>query len=76
MNKTHVCEKRMAQRLTTASKLTFAKKYRIYDIKHSGSIQIKKLYNLGPIKLTLHPQGNFSWVPNCSLRPPKCKIKF
>ena len=60
MNKTHVCEKRMAQRLTTASKLTFAKKkYRIYDNKYSGSIQIKELYNMGPIKLTLHPQGNF-----------------
>ena len=46
----------MAQLLATASKLTFAKiKYRIYDNKHSGSIQIKEQYSPGSIKLTLHP---------------------
>ena len=31
----------MAQRLTTASKLAFTKKYSIYDNKHSVSLQIK-----------------------------------
>ena len=36
---------RMAQSLATASKLTVAKKYRIYDNKHSGSIQIKEQYS-------------------------------
>ena len=47
-------------RLATASKLTFAKKYRIYDNKHSGSIQIKEQYSTVPIKLTLHPKDIFS----------------
>ena len=49
--KTNAHENRMAQRLVTASKLTFAKKYRIYDNKHSGSIQIKEQYS--PCQLSL-----------------------
>ena len=49
----------MPQRLATASKLTFAEKYRMYDNKHSGSIQIKEQYSPGPIKLTLHPRTIF-----------------
>ena len=28
-----------------------------------------------PIKVTLHPQDNFSWVPNCSLGPPGWETK-
>ena len=27
------------------------------------------------IELTVHPKDNFSWVPNCSLRPPKCETR-
>ena len=60
----------MAQRLAKASKLTFAKKYRIHDNIHTGSKQIKEQYSPGTIKLTLHPQCNFSSVSNCSLRHP------
>ena len=63
----------MAQRLATTSKLTFAKKYRIYVNKHSGSIQIKEQYSLGSIKLTLRSQDSFAWVPNCLLRPLNAK---
>ena len=51
MNKTLARENRRAQRLATASKLTFAKKYRIYDNKHSGSIQIKEQYSPGQLSL-------------------------
>ena len=40
-----------------ASKLTFAKKYRIHDNKHLGSMQIKEQYSPGSIKLTLHPRA-------------------
>ena len=29
-----------------------------------------------PIEVTMHPQDNFSWVPNCSLGPPECETKF
>ena len=51
----------MAQLLATASKLTFENKYRIYDNKHSGSIQIKEQYSPGQLSLpSLHPQGIFS----------------
>ena len=41
----------MAQRLARAFKLTFAKKYLIYDYKHSGSIQIKEQYSPGQLSL-------------------------
>ena len=45
----------MAQRLATASKLTFAKNYRIYDNKHSVSIQIKEQYSPGQLSLPCTP---------------------
>ena len=45
----------MAQRLATASKLTFAKQYRIYDNKHSGSIHIKEQYSPGQLSLPCTP---------------------
>ena len=48
----------MSQRLATASKLTFAEKYRIYDNKHSGSIQIKEQYSPGQLSLPCTP-GHF-----------------
>ena len=52
MKKTLAGENRMAQRLGTASKLTFAKeKYSIYDNKNSGSIQFKEQYSLGQLSL-------------------------
>ena len=49
----------MAQTLATASKLTFAKKYRIYYNKHSGSIQIKEQYSLGQLSLPYTPRAYF-----------------
>ena len=45
--KPHAREYRMAKKLTTAFKLTFAKKYRIFDNKHSVSIHIKEQYSVG-----------------------------
>ena len=73
--KTLARENRMAQRLATASKLTFAKKYRIYDNtaskltfakkysiydnKHSGSIQIKEQYSPGQLSLPKTPMAFF-----------------
>ena len=50
----------MAQRPATASKLTFAKKYRIYDNKHSGSIQIKEQDSPGQLTLPCTPRIFFS----------------
>ena len=49
----------MAQSLATASKLTVAKKYRIYDNKHSGSIQIKEQYSRGQLSLPCTPKVFF-----------------
>ena len=49
----------MAQRLATASKLTFAKEYRIYDNKHSGSIQIKEQHSQGQLSLPCTPEHFF-----------------
>ena len=48
----------MSQRLATASKLTFAKKYRIYDNKNLGSTQIKVQYSPGQLSLPCTP-GQF-----------------
>ena len=59
MNKTIASENRMAQRLATASKLTFAKKYRIYDNKHSGSIQIQERYSPGQRSFPCTPRAFF-----------------
>ena len=50
-------ENRMAQRLATASKIDICKKYRIYDNKHSGSIQIKKQNSPGQLSLPCTPRS-------------------
>ena len=64
----------MAQRLATASNLTFAKKYRIYDNKHIGSIQNKEQYSLGQLSLPCTPE-HFFLSAKLFIKTPKMQNK-